>query len=274
MRASATAGVPVTMLEEGIEFADVYGISAGSSHAGNFISRDKWRTKASFGEFFANPGVAGWGGFLRGRGYFNAEYIYEIACLPGEKLVFDFDEFMANPARMHIEAFERDTGRSVSWTKDDMKTMPDLMRRVRACSTMPLFMPPIEIGGHYYLDGGISDCSGILLDQARRDGYKKFFIVLTQLRGYRKQPDKHPAFIKALCGRHKNVAEAMLNRYKNYNRLLDEIDLLEASGDAYVFYPGAMLVKNTTLDQELLQESYRLGYEQAQKELSAWRSFL
>ena len=274
MRASATAGVPVTLLEEGIEFSDVYGISAGSSHAGNFISKDIWRTRASFVEFFANPGVAGWGQFMRRRGYFNAEYIYEKACLPGEKLTYDFETFLANPARMHIQAYERETGRSVYWGKDDFKTMPDLMKRVRACSTMPIFMRPIEIGGLYYLDGGIADSSGIMLEKAKQDGYKKFFIVLTQVRGYRKRPSSHPAFVRALCGRHKNVAESMLTRYVNYNKLLDEIDALEADGSAYVFYPKTMLVKNTTLDQELLKESYRLGYAQAQEELSLWRDFL
>ena len=274
MRASYTAGVPVTMLEEGIEFSDVYGISAGSSHAANYISRDIWRTKASFVDFFANPGVAGWGMFLRGRGYFNAEYIYERCCLPGEKLVFNFEEFLDNPMRMHIEAFERDTGRSVQWNKDDMKTMPDLMKRVRACSTMPLFMPPIEIEGHFYLDGGIADSSGIMLEQAKRDGFNKFFIVLTQERGYRKRPAKRPLFIKTLCGPHKNVAKRMLSRYEHYNEILDEITELEARGDAYVFYPRVMPVKSTTLDQALLQESYRLGYAQAKEELSAWRDFL
>ena len=274
LRASYTAGVPVTMLEEGIEFSDVYGISAGSSHAGNFISKDIWRTKTSFVEFFAIPGVAGWGGFLRRRGYFNAEYIYEKACLPGENLPFNFEAFMENPARMHIEAYERETGRTVSWGKDDMKTMSDLMKRVRACSTMPVFMRPIEIDGHFYLDGGISDSRGILLEQAKRDGFKKFFIVLTQERGYRKKPDAHPLFIKAVCSPHKNVAEQMLERYKHYNEILDEIADLEANGDAYVFYPRTMFVKSTTLDQALLKESYRLGYAQAREELSAWRDFL
>jgi len=274
LRASYTAGVPVTMLEEGIEFSDVYGISAGSSHSANYISKDIWRTKTSFVEFFANPGVAGWGQFLRRRGYFNAEYIYEKACLPGEKLVFDFDMFLENPARMHIEAYERETGRTVSWGKEDFKTMSDLMKRVRGCSTMPVFMPAVEIGGLYYLDGGISDSSGILLEQAKRDGFKKFFIVLTQERGYRKKPDAHPLFIKTLLGRHKNVAERMLERHKNYNKILDEIESLEANGSAYVFYPRTMFVKSTTLDQALLKESYRLGYEQAREELSAWRGFL
>ena len=274
MRASHTAGVVVTLLEEGIEFADVYGISAGSSHAGNYISRDKWRSRASFVEFFETPGAAGWGGFLLGRGYFNAEFIYNKACLPGEALPFDFETFAENPARIHIEAYERDTGGSVCWGKDDMKTMQDLMNRARASSTMPLFMRPVSFDGHVYLDGGIADSRGILLERAKKDGYKKFFIVLTQPPGYRKSPSKRPALIKALCGRHKTVAGRMLERYGYYNAILDEIDALEKDGNAYVFRPRVMLAKSTTLDMGILRENYALGYAQAQEELPAWRGFL
>ena len=274
MRASYTAGVVVTLIEEGIGFSDVYGISAGCSHSANYISGDIWRARASFVEFFANRGVAGWGQFLRGNGYFNAEYIYEIACEPDEKLPFQFDAFMENPAQIHIEAFEPDTGRTVYWTKADMPTMLDLMKRARACSTMPVFMKPIEIDGQLCYDGGIGDSWGIPLAQAKRDGYKKFFIVRTQKRDYRKTEDKHPGFIKMLLGKNKAVADRMLERYKHYNAILDEIDELEARGEAYVFCPHTVLVKNTTLKQPLLEESFRLGYEQAQSELSAWRSFL
>ena len=274
MRASYTAGVAVTLLEEGIEFSDIYGISAGSIHACNYISKDAWRIRASFGEFMAVPGAAGWGQFLRGRGYFNSKYIYDIACQPGEKLPFDFETFLNNPSRPHIESYERDTGRTVYWGKEDMQIMPDLMHRVCACSTMPFFIPPTIIDGHAYLDGGIGDSWGIPLEKAKRDGFKKFFIVLTQKRGYRKSPSKHPNLIKAMVGSHQKVAERLLSRYKYYNKILEEIEELEKSGCAYVFYPNTMNVKTTTIDQDLLNESYNCGYEQARSELSVWRDFL
>ena len=274
MRASYTAGALVTLLEEGIEFLDVYGISAGSSHTVNYISKDIWRSKVSFVDFMAGPGVAGWSQFLRGRGYFYAEYIYEIACMPGERLVFDFEAFLNNPARPHIESLERDTGRTAYWGKDEMRTLPELMRRVRASSSMPFFMPPVKIDGQTYVDGGLGDSWGIPLAQAKRDGYKKFFIVRTQERGYRKQPDRTPFPVKALFHSHKILEERMLTRHERYNDLLDEIDALEEKGGAYVFCPATMLVKSTTVDGALLQESYRLGYEQARGELSAWRNFL
>jgi predicted patatin/cPLA2 family phospholipase len=152
--------------------------------------------------------------------------------------------------------------------------MPELMRRVRACSTMPFFMPPITIDGQLYFDGGLGDSWGVPLAQAQRDGYKKFFIVRTQKRGYRKSPDKYPGLTKLITGKHKNIEQRMLDRHKYYNAILDEIETLEEKGEAYVFYPDTMPVTSTTIKQPALQESYRLGYEQARGELSAWRDFL
>ena len=274
MRASYTAGVVVTLLEEGIEFSDVYGISAGSSHTVNYLSKSIERSKLSFVEFMATPGACGWGQFLRGKGYFNAEYIYETASQPGAELPYDFDAFLNNPARPHIESYEYDSGRTVCWGKEDMPTLFDLARRVRASSTMPVFMPPIQINGNTYFDGGIGDSWGIPLAPAKSDGYKKFFIVRTQEKSYRKSQDKNPLLTNLFMSKYKGVAKRTQERYIYYNIILNEIDELEEKGEAYVFCPKAMQVKNTTIDQKLLKESYQTGYKHAREELPAWRDFL
>ena len=274
MRASYTAGAVVTLLEEGIEFSDVYGISAGSSHTVNYLSKSIERSKLSFVEFMATPGACGWMQLLKGNGYFNAEYIYEKASLPGAELPYDFEAFLENPGRPHIEAFEYDTGNTISWGKEDMPTLSDLARRVRASSTMPFFMPPVTIGGKIYFDGGIGDSWGLPLAGAKKDGFRKFFIVRTQERSYRKSRDKWPFLTKALVGKYQSVARRTNERYIHYNQILDEIDKLEQDGKAYVFCPRSMPIKNTTIDQRLLKECYQNGYRQAQDELSAWRGFL
>jgi predicted patatin/cPLA2 family phospholipase len=274
MRASYTAGALVTLLEAQLHFADVYGISAGSSHTVNYLSRDIWRARASFVEFMATPGTSGWGQFLRGRGFFHARYIYQEACMPGEKLPFDFEAFLNNEARAHIESWCYETGETAVFTKADMPTLYDLMTCVRASSTMPFFMPPVRIGGRTYYDGGIGDSWGLPLAQAQRDGYERFFIVRTQPRGYRKSPDKHPALTRALFPGRPKIAGRLLARWAHYNRILDEVDALEREGRAYVFYPERMDIKNTTTDQAALRASYEAGYAQAQRELAAWRAFL
>jgi predicted patatin/cPLA2 family phospholipase len=273
-RASCTAGVVCTLLEAGLFFKDVYGVSAGASHTANYISRDGWRAKASFVEFMGAPRVAGARSLLARKGYFNAEYIYQQSCLPGERLPFDFETFFANPADAHIEAYEYETDRTVCWSKADMRTMNDLMLCVRASSTMPFFMPPVRMGGHTYFDGALGSGGGLALASAKRDGYRKFFIVCTRERGYRKGESAHPKLIRAVMRGYPGLTERVLGRWKLYNAVCDEIDRLERDGAALVFRPERATVSNMTLKQAKLRESYARGLAQARKELPAWRAFL
>ena len=280
MRASYTAGAVVTLLENNLNFGKVYGISAGSSHTVNYVSRDAARAKASFVDLVNDPDFGGVGSFLAGKGYFNAHHLYEGIAedLAGtdELFAFDFDTFCANPADVHIEAFDRDTAETVGWTKVDMPTMHDMMLRVRASSTMPIFMPPLEIEGRTYMDGGLGSSWGIPLEAAMRDGYEHFFIVRTQPRGYRKGPISGgaQALFKLVFRRYPAVWQNTVARPSLYNDLCDQIEELERTGAAYVFYPEEMKLTNRTTDHNLLQAAYEAGYDQAQRELDAWQKWL
>ena len=86
MRAAFSCGISNTLLENGIYFDYVAGISAGSSMTVNYIARDQVRTKRSFVELAADPNFGGWSTFLRGKGFFNSEYIYEHTSMPGQAL--------------------------------------------------------------------------------------------------------------------------------------------------------------------------------------------
>lgn len=280
MRASYTAGVMVTLLQRGINFGKVYGISAGSSHAINYLSRDIPRTKASFVDLVDDPRFGGMGSLISGHGYFNASHLYEglVADLAGtdEVMALDWETFQANPADLHIEAIDWDTGKTVAWTKADMPTPRDMALRVRASSTMPFFMPPTEIEGRTYMDGGMGSSWGICLDAARNDGFEKFFIVRTRARDYRKKPlGKATALaLKALFKAHPVIAQRTIERWEPYNRLCDEVERLEESGAACVFYPEAMEVSNKETDRAKLETSFLRGLAQAQREVEEWEKFL
>ena len=280
MRASYSAGAVVTLLERGTNFGHVYGISAGSSHTVNYVSRDIRRAKASFVDLVRDPHFGGIGSFLAGKGYFIAPHLYEgiIADLAGTDadMSFDWDAFSRNPAHVHIEGFDWDTGATVAWTKADMPTPHDMAIRVRASSSMPIFMPPTRIAGHTYLDGGMGTSWGICLEAARRDGFERFFVVRTQPRGYRKKP-VGPAgqrLFRTAFRKHPLVAERTIERWQHYNALCDELERLEREGAAYVFYPETMSVTNRETDFGKLQASYEQGYAQAQREADAWEAWL
>ncbi|HIT45843.1 MAG TPA: patatin family protein [Candidatus Aphodovivens excrementavium] len=280
MRASYTAGAIITLLQHELFFGKVYGISAGSSHSVNYLSRDIARTKASFVDLVDDPQFGGVGSLLAGRGYFNAPHLYEglIEDCAGsdDVMAFDWETFQANPADLHIEAIDWDTGETVAWTKADMPTPRAMGLRVRASSTMPVFMPPTEIDGRTYMDGGMGTSWGICLNAARKDGFQKFFIVRTRPRGYRRKPlGKATSFaLKSMFRAHPVIAQRTIERWQPYNELCDEIERLEASGAAYVFYPEAMEVSNKETDRAKLEASFLRGLAQAQREVEMWEGFL
>lgn len=276
MRASYTCAVANVLLENNLYFDNVYGLSAGSSNAVNYVSRDTKRTKESFVEFVNDPEFGGVDTFLQGKGYFSADHIYQEAGMPGAFLPFDMETFLANPAKVTIESFQRDTGLSVYWTKKDLSTLQDLMIRVQSSSTLPLVMPSPAIDGVHYYDGGLGEGGGFLLPRAKRDGFKRFFIVRTRPKSYRKS---NPVSLmdkmtRLALWRYPMVTRALEQRWRHYNAIADEIDELAARGDAYVFYAEGMKVSSGETDLAKLQESYDTGYAQAMAELPAMIEWL
>ncbi len=272
MRASYTAGILNTLLESGIYFDYVAGISAGASNSINYLTRDPERAKKSFVDIVLEPEFGGWLSFFKGEGYFCARYIYEETHYPDAALPLDFETFMANPASLRIGAFEVDSGNMRYFTRDDINSVQDLARIVRCSSTLPFFMPPTTFQQKVYLDGGLG--GGLALDIARRDGFKKFFAVLTRPRGFRKEPLKVPQLIKFYFRKTPHVAEALLNSYKKYNQALEELEQLESEGKAFLVCPDVMPVTSMETSFVKLEESYRMGYRQAQRDLPRWQEFL
>ncbi|WP_165060029.1 patatin family protein [Adlercreutzia sp. ZJ154] len=280
MRASYTAGVVGALIESDINFSKVYGISAGSSHCANYLSRDVPRAYHSFTRHVVDPRAVDKMGVVNGRGYFNSKYLYEGVALEldgtDKPMAFDFEMFTKNPAQMHIEAFNRETGETVSFEKEDMPTMLEMMLAVRASSTMPLFMPPTEFNGNIYMDGGLGSSWGICIDAAKRDGFDKFFIVRTQPHEYRKKPldAVSRTLFRLVFRRYPLVAQRTIERWREYNRVCDEIEELEKTGAAYVFYPSSMEVENKTTDISKLTASLNAGIDQAASEIDKWRTWL
>ncbi len=272
MRASYTAGFLNNLLENELFFDYVAGISAGSSHSVNYLSRDIQRTKCSFVDLVLDPNFGGWKSFFKGEGFFRSQYIYEETPYPDAALPFDMETFLENPAQLRIGTFERDTGEIKYYTKKDIHNLGDLMKIVRSSSSMPIFMPPTQYDEHYYVDGGLG--GGIALDIAKKDGIKKFFVVLTREKGYRKKPMKYQGAVKAYYRKYPSVVEAILRRHIVYNQTLEELEELESEGKAFLVYPEIMPVSSKEVNYRKLSESYRLGYAQGKRDLPKWKDFL
>ncbi|WP_225735769.1 patatin-like phospholipase family protein [Gulosibacter chungangensis] len=274
MRASYTSAVVSLLLDQGISFDWVGGISAGASNTANYLSRDKQRSYRSFVEFAADPNFGNMRTWMAGKGLFNAPYIYEEAGLANAALPYDWDTYQSNPTQFAVGAFEMETGKMQYWGREDVAELHDLMVRVRASSSLPVVMPPVTLGGKTYVDGALGPTGGFALDAARAAGYRKFFVVMTRGRDYVKPPQSMNQLYRRIFRKYPAVVNGIMHRHHRYNQTRAELFELERRGEAYLFLPENMGVSNSERDVRKLRESYELGALQARYELPAWKEFL
>lgn len=273
MRNSYSAGAVSVMLEYGLFFDDVYGLSAGATNAIDYLSRDARRNEASFTMCLDGLSFRWWtlpfvdsdgiGAALRG----------DPRARSGCELPFDFEAFRANPARVTLQAIDRDTGETVYFMRDDFPDERALMQCVRASTSYPVVLPPTTIDGRVLYDGGIGRGGGIMVPRAMDDGLRKFFVVCTRPRGFRRSV-RPKRFYEAFFWRYPAMRAALDTWNRRYDDELDRLDRLEAEGRAYVFYANDQSVRNTERDEEKLAKNFQRGREQAQSELRAWERFL
>lgn len=274
-RGAYTAGIANVFLEHDLWFDYVCGISAGASHTINYVSRDQGRVKLSFMALDGSEPVGGLGTLVRGKGYFNADYLYE-GCIADGFAPFDWDSFVANPARARIQAFDRDSGHTVRFGKEDMPNVWEAIKRVRASSTIPGAMIPEPVDGRVLLDGGLGEGAGIPLPMAEADGFERFVLVATREAGYRKKQFPAPVLkaVEHMFASYPHLRDAVITRADRYNAALDHVAELEREGRALVIRPDVMPVKNTTLKTSELEHAYELGHAQGLRELPRLHAFL
>ncbi|MDP9806576.1 putative patatin/cPLA2 family phospholipase [Trueperella bonasi] len=274
MRASYTAPVVQTLLDLGVNFPLVAGISAGATHAANFLSRERERARSGFVEFAGDPKFGNLRSFAEGKGLFNARYIYEEATVDDGPLPYNFQTYRTNPADVRIGSFNSVTGSTQYWTKAELDEPDKLMRAVRASSTMPVIMPPIEIRGELHVDGALGSSGGIPLDAAEEAGCERYIVVLTRSRDYVKRPPRNPRILERLLPDLPLVAQAANDRWRNYNTARERIRELESAGKAWVFWPRHMMVSNQERNVSRLRRNYNRGRLQILEQLPSLRDFL
>jgi predicted patatin/cPLA2 family phospholipase len=274
-RAGYTAGMATALLEQGIYFPFACGISAGASNTVNYLTRDKGRARWAFVDLAGDPEAGGRRTALQGKGYINGDYCYRGVIEQGI-VPFDWETFAANPARMRLQAFERDTGRTVVFTKKEMPDVWELLRRVRASSTLPVMMPPSPVDDRVLLDGGLGEGAGIPVHLAEKAGYERFFFVSTRPDGYRKKPptERERAMFLRMGKNRPYLRNALLTRSERYNAELDRLAGLEREGRLMWVRPDFMPVRSTTIDPLELEQAYKMGHAQAEREMDRWTDFL
>ncbi len=231
MRGLFTAGVIDVLMENGITFDGLIGVSAGSSFGCNYKSNQIGRVLRYSLRYRNDPRYMGITSLILTGNIVGAEFAYHT--MPDRLDVFDRNAFARNPMEFYVVCTDILTGKPV-YHKIDTIDYQEL-EWMRASASMPILSRPVKVSdGRRMLDGGISD--SIPLKFFQETGYRRNIVVLTQPRNYLKT--KSPEWIfKLLMPYAPKIAEAMSHRHIMYNSQLKYINQQENIGDTLILAP-------------------------------------
>lgn len=269
MRGLFTAGVLDVFMASGLVFDGVMGVSAGACFGCNYKSRQPGRVLRYNRRFARDPRYCSWSSLLKTGDLFGADFCYRE--LPLELDPFDVATYEANPMAFYLSVTDCETGNPVYRRLD--RADEEAFRWMRASASMPLVSRPVEIGGRFYLDGGLSD--GLPLIYFESIGYSRNVVVTTRPHGYRKHPSRKIALLKPFFRRFPSVYHALVTRYQFYNATLDHIDEQVATGRAFLVAPDEPLpISRLCHNPDTLQRVYDLGHDVATRLLPRLKTFL
>lgn len=234
LRGLYTSGALDILMENGLYFPAVAGVSAGALNAVNYVARQPGRAASINLRYRHDPRYFGPRAAFNGGSLFGLNFM--LRDLPQE-VPFDNDTFYHGGQRMIAVATCVQTGKPAYFEKG--KTDFDFLDAVRASASLPLVSVPVHLGRFTYLDGGCS-CP-IPLHWAQAEGFAKTVIITTRQKGFRKTlPGQRMVNLyDDFYGDRPLFLEAMLTQEVRYNALMDEIDALEEAGQIFVLRPEA-----------------------------------
>lgn len=269
LRGLFTAGVIDVFMENGITFDGAIGVSAGATFGCNIKSGQIGRALRYNVKYCKDKRYFSFLSLIFTGNLFGKEFCYHR--IPEELDPFDNDAFEKNPMEFYLVCTDVTTGKPV-YKKCDRLDGENL-EWVRASASLPLVSEVIEVDGMKLQDGGISD--SIPLKYFESIGYDRNVVILTQPKGYLKEPTSTTKRFGFMLKKYPKMIEALDNRHNMYNETTKYIEKKEERGEVFVIRPSETLpIKRTTRAPEKLKQVYEAGRCEALKNLDKIKEFL
>lgn len=269
MRGMFTCGVTDVLMENGIEFDGVIGVSAGACFGCNIKSKQIGRAIRYNLRFCNDPKYGSLRSLVKTGDYYNADYCYRY--VPEQVDIFDRKTFYENKTEFHIVTTDIESGEPLyhNCLTDD----GNLLHWIRASASLPFFANIVEIEGKKLMDGGISD--SIPIRYAESIGYNRNIVILTQPRGYIKKKTAMMGLIKLKYRKYPKLVQALCRRHEMYNETTKYIFEKEAKNELFVICPDEKLpISRIEHDPKVLKQVYEMGREAGAKYLDKVKAYL
>jgi len=269
-RGAYTGGVLDVLLQQGIEFPTVYGISAGACNALSYISKQRNRNYDIFCDYMPDKRYISVDNLYHTGSLFGFDFIFGE--LFHELLPFDYKTFFDSPVNLKVGTTDLKNGKAVFFNKSDLD---ESFAAVKASSSLPFISNIVSFQGHELLDGGCA--MPIPIERSILDGNERNVIVLTRDTSYRKslRPEFPRSVLRVKYGDYPNFVDTMLSRSETYNKELEVCRRQEKSGQAVVIRPShPITIGRYEKNPERLKEIYHMGMQDCENQLSQLKTFL
>lgn len=269
MRGLFTAGVMDVLMENGVEFDGIIGVSAGAAFGCNYKSGQIGRALRYNIKYCRDKRYCGINSLLKSGNIYNTDFCYGEVPLSLDK--FDFDAYLKNPAEFYVVCTDVESGRPVYHKYTGAEDSG--FDWIRASASMPLVSQIVNIDGKKLLDGGISD--SIPVKYFEGIGYNKNVAVLTQTKEYRKGKNRMMPLIRRRYKMYPKLIEVSENRFLMYNAQKEYVSKREAEGELFVIRPDEPIpVGRVERNPKKLKLAYDIGRSTANKKLDGLIAYL
>ncbi|MGO4886835.1 patatin family protein [Anaerobacillus sp. MEB173] len=261
MRGLYTAGVLEYFMENDIYFPYVIGVSAGACMAASYLSRQRGRNKKVNIDLVSDPRYLSYRNMFTKRELFGMDFLFDE--IPNKIVQFDFETFLESDEQFIVGTTDCVTGEPAYFAKKDHGHQ--MLKIIRASSSLPFIAREVEYDGKTLLDGGIID--PIPIKKSQQDGNRKNIVIMTKVEGFRRKASKLASISKFVYRRYPKIYLLLKNRYMLYNETLQHLQAEEDKGNVFLIQPSADLpVSRIERNQIRLQQLYELGYEDAKEQ--------
>ena len=268
-RGMFTAGALDVMMERGVSFDGLIGVSAGACFGCNYKSHQPERAMRYNLKYCRDPRYCGMRSLIKTGDYYGADFCYRE--IPLRLDPFDSETFRNSPVEFYVVCTDVHSGEAVyqKLTKGDEEDMD----WIRASASMPMVSRVVHVGGRELLDGGAAD--SIPLRWFQSIGYEKNVVILTQPRNFVKEKNSMLPLMRVALRKYPKLVDTMAHRHEVYNASTAYVRAEEAAGRAFVLAPDAPLpIKRTEKDPEKLRAVYEMGRRSMERNLDAMLEFM
>ena len=264
-----TQGALDALMEEGINFRNVIGVSAGALSAMEYLSGQIGICARVNLKYRHDPNYCGVGAMLEDGGITGFTYFFKNIT---EREGFDWERFFLPERRLLVSAANLKTGKAEYFEKGKC----NIRKAIKASATVPFFSKPVKINDIPYLDGG--SVEKIPYKKAKEEGHEKIMVIRTRDRSYRKNEDNGK--LKSLMRngaylRYPEFRKALAEVNANYNICIEEIMEDEANGRCFMQAPSEnVAIKKFEGDMEKLGKLYETGYSEMIANMGALKEYL